>query len=79
MQRGGATQQAGRGLQGRGRQMARGRMLVLLGVLALACASGPKPKAPDESRRTPVNRLIPPELGGGKRGAAGMSLGDGDR
>lgn len=36
-------------------------MLVL--CAALSCATAPKPKAPDESRRTPVNKVMPPELG----------------
>jgi hypothetical protein len=34
---------------------------ILLAVVA-GCASAPKPKAPDESRRTPVNKVVPPEL-----------------
>ena len=36
------------------------RILLALLVLA-ACASAPAPKAPDESRRVPVNRVMPPE------------------
>ncbi len=38
---------------------------VLVGVVAagIACATPPKPKAPDVSRRTPVNKVVPPELG----------------
>ncbi len=35
---------------------------ILLALLAVAgCASVPGPKAPDESRRVPVNRVVPPE------------------
>ena len=29
-----------------------------------ACATAPAPKAPDESKRTLVNKTIPPELRG---------------
>jgi hypothetical protein len=39
------------------------RALVLAMGLA-ACASVPGPKRPDESRRIPVNRTVPPELSG---------------
>jgi len=34
--------------------------LLLLAFLA-GCASAPRPKAPDESHRIPVNRTVPPE------------------
>ncbi len=37
--------------------------IVVLVVMVLGCATAPKPKAPDESRRTPVNKVVPPELG----------------
>ncbi len=37
------------------------RALVLVLVMG-ACASGPAPKAPDESRRVAVNKVVPPEL-----------------
>jgi entry exclusion lipoprotein TrbK len=33
----------------------------LVVVLLTACASGPMPKAPDESHRVAVNRVVPPE------------------
>ena len=37
----------------------------------LACATAPKPKEPDDRYRMPVNRVVPPELGGkAKRGAS---------
>ncbi|BDG08632.1 hypothetical protein AMPC_17450 [Anaeromyxobacter paludicola] len=39
------------------------RGLALLFFVATACASAPGPKPPDESRRVPVNRTAPPELG----------------
>jgi hypothetical protein len=40
----------------------------------LGCATAPKPKAPDDSYRMPVNRVVPPELGGkAKRGASEAS------
>jgi len=35
---------------------------MLLAVCLLACASAPRPKAPDVSRRIPVNRSEPPEV-----------------
>jgi len=48
-------------------------VLVMASIAAgslLACATPPKPKEPDESYRMPVNRVVPPELGGAaKRGA----------
>jgi hypothetical protein len=40
------------------------KVLIVIGlVIALGCVTAPKPKAPDESRRTPVNKVVPPELG----------------
>jgi len=33
----------------------------LLAAVLLACASAPRPKAPDESHRIPVNESVPPE------------------
>ena len=36
----------------------------------LACATAPKPKEPDERYRMPVNRVVPPELGGAPKRAA---------
>ena len=47
----------------RGRVMA---ILVATALEALGCASGPKPKQPDESRRTPVNADVPAELPQGR-------------
>jgi hypothetical protein len=42
----------------------------------LACATAPKPKEPDDSYRMPVNRVVPPEVGGAaKRGASEPSKG----
>ena len=46
------------------------RALALAFFLATACASAPGPKAPDESRRVPVNRTIPAELGSAHRPAS---------
>jgi len=40
------------------------RALVSLLFAALGCASIPGPKQPDESRRVPVNKVLPPELSG---------------
>jgi hypothetical protein len=41
------------------------RGVVLAGWLfELGCASAPLPKAPDETRRVPVNKVVPPEVGG---------------
>jgi hypothetical protein len=40
----------------------KGLVLSVVALAMLACASAPKPKAPDESRRTPVNKVVPPEL-----------------
>ncbi len=37
------------------------RVLVVVLTLA-ACASAPTPKAPDESRRVPLNKVVPPEV-----------------
>jgi hypothetical protein len=37
--------------------------VVVVVVMLLGCASAPKPKAPDESRRTKVNKVVPAELG----------------
>ncbi len=34
----------------------------IVAVLATACVSAPSPKEPDESRRVPVNRVVPAEL-----------------
>jgi hypothetical protein len=44
------------------------RSLVAVTVLLalLACATPPKPKVPDERRRTPVNKTVPTELRGGR-------------
>ncbi|HTP26549.1 MAG TPA: TrwH protein [Anaeromyxobacteraceae bacterium] len=54
-------------------------VLVIVSLAAgspFACATAPKPKEPDESYRMPVNRVVPPELGGGeKRGASEPSKG----
>jgi hypothetical protein len=36
--------------------------VVVLMVVVLGCAAAPMPKAPDESRRTPVNKVVPQEL-----------------
>jgi hypothetical protein len=36
--------------------------LLLLGALVVGCASAPRPKAPDESHRIPVNRTVPAEV-----------------
>ena len=36
--------------------------LLLLGALVVGCASAPRPKAPDESHRIPVNRTVPVEV-----------------
>lgn len=46
--------------------MAREALAVLTAlVLGFAgCATAPGPKAPDETRRTPVNKVVPPELAG---------------
>ncbi|WP_323000539.1 TrwH protein [Denitromonas sp.] len=39
------------------------RLFVLLTAVALAaCATPPAPKAPDESNRVPVNKVLPTEL-----------------
>ncbi len=35
---------------------------LLVVALLLGCASVPRPKAPDESRRIPVNRTAPAEV-----------------
>ncbi len=35
---------------------------IVLVLFALACASAPSPKRPDESRRVPVNRTVPAEV-----------------
>lgn len=35
---------------------------LLFVAVACTCATAPGPKAPDESRRVPVNRTIPPEV-----------------
>ncbi len=35
---------------------------LLLLALVVGCASAPRPKAPDESRRIPVNRTVPAEV-----------------
>ena len=37
------------------------RMALLTLLVLTACASAPGPKAPDESHRVPVNRVMPPE------------------
>lgn len=38
-------------------------LLVILYAVALtACATPPTPKAPDESNRVPVNKVLPTEL-----------------
>jgi len=45
-------------------------MVSAAAVSFLACATAPKPKEPDDTYRMPVNRVVPPELGGtAKRGA----------
>ncbi len=36
------------------------RVLVVV-LMVAACASAPAPTAPDESRRVPVNKVVPPE------------------
>ncbi len=35
---------------------------LLLAALLVGCASAPRPKAPDESHRIPVNRTVPAEV-----------------
>ncbi len=35
---------------------------LLIVAFLVGCASAPRPKAPDESRRIPVNRTIPTEV-----------------
>jgi hypothetical protein len=43
------------------------RILLLVALLSvLGCATPPKPKAPDESQRTPVNKSVPAELRGAR-------------
>ncbi len=42
------------------------RTVVLFCLLALACASAPAPKTPDESHRVPVNYSVPAELAAGR-------------
>ncbi|WP_323004869.1 TrwH protein [Denitromonas sp.] len=38
-------------------------LLVLLSAVVLtACATPPAPKAPDESNRVPINKVLPTEL-----------------
>ena len=51
-------------------------MVSTAAVSFLACATAPKPKEPDDRYRMPVNRVVPPELGGAaKRGASEPSNG----
>ncbi len=39
------------------------RFLLLLSAAALtACATPPAPKAPDETNRVPINKVLPTEL-----------------
>jgi len=40
------------------------RAAVVVCVGLLRCATAPPAKRPDESRRTPVNKVVPPEVGG---------------
>jgi hypothetical protein len=42
--------------------MRRSVLAVALLMALLACATPPRPKAPDQSRRTPVNKTVPAEL-----------------
>ncbi len=42
--------------------MKRRRWSLALTAVLLACASAPPAKRPDESRRVPVNRVVPAEL-----------------
>ena len=53
------------------------RALVSLLFAALGCASIPGPKQPDESRRVPVNKVLPPELSKAVKESHGRSPSDG--
>jgi hypothetical protein len=65
------------GSEGRGVMRRLVRVVVSLAAGSLlACATAPKPKQPDDRYRMPVNRVVPPELGGAaKRGASEPSKG----
>ena len=45
------------------------RAVVLIGLSVSSCAGAPRPKAPNETGRTPVNRVVPPEVQGRRGGA----------
>jgi len=40
------------------------RTLLLVLFIEVGCATAPSPKAPDESRRVPVNETVPPDVSG---------------
>ena len=53
------------------------RPLVTLLFAVLGCASIPGPKQPDESRRVPVNKVLPAELSKGVKKSQERSPSDG--